>query len=75
MTEWRKARRSGALRSLSVKRGRKAKPADPVAKKVERLEKELARTREQLRKAELIIEVQGKVAGLLGFSLDDERNS
>jgi len=75
LTSWRKARRTGALRRLGRKRGRKAKPADPLTKQVDRLERELARTREQLRKAELIIEVQGKVAGLLGFSLEDGRSS
>ena len=75
LTAWRKARRTGALRRLGRKRGRKAKRADPLAKKVEQLEKELSRTREALRKAELILEVQGKVAGLLGFNLEDGRSS
>jgi hypothetical protein len=75
LTAWRKVRRSGALRRLSQKRGRKPKSADPLAKKVEQLERELSRTREALRRAELIIDVQGKVARLLGFSLEDGRSS
>jgi len=75
LTAWRKARRSGALESLNRKRGRKAKPVNPLDKKVARLERELARTQEQLRQAEVIIEVQGKVAGLLGFSLEDGKSS
>ncbi len=75
LTAWRRARRTGALRRLGRKRGRKAKSGNPLAKKVEQLEKELSRTREALRKAELILEVQGKVAGLLGFNLEDGRNS
>ena len=34
-----------------------------------------ARLENELRKAHLIIDVQGKVAGLLGISLDDGTNS
>ena len=75
LSEWRRARRKGALGSLSRRRGRKPKQADPSAKQVARLERENAKLREELRKAELIIEVQGKVAGLLGFSLDDGKDS
>ena len=75
LTVWRKARRSGALQRLGRKRGRKPRPAEQMARKIEQLERELSRTREQLRKAEVIIEVQGKVAGLLGFSLKDGRSS
>jgi transposase-like protein len=75
LTAWRKAVRQGALRRLGRKRGRKPLPVNPLTKKVERLERELSRTRDQLRKAELILEVQGKVAGLLGFRLEDGRSS
>ena len=75
LTAWRQARRTGALRHLGRKRGRKAETTNPLAKKVVHLERELTRTREQLRKAELIIEVQGKVAGLLGFCLEEGRSS
>ena len=72
---WRKAVRKGALGRLSRKRGRKGKQVNPLTKEVERLERQLSRTRDELRRAELIIEVQGKVAGLLGFSLEDGRDS
>jgi len=75
LTAWRKARRSGALQQLGRKRGRKRKSSNPLEKKVDRLERDLARAREQLRQAELIIEVQGKVAGLLGFSLENGKSS
>ncbi len=75
LTVWRRARRRGALQRLGRKRGRKPRQVDQMVKKIEQLERALSRTREQLRKAEVIIEVQGKVAGLLGFSLEDERNS
>lgn len=75
IVEWRRLRRAGALGSLGKKRGRKPKDVDPLQKKVDRLERELARTREELRKAHLILDVQGKVAELLGFSLAGEKDS
>ena len=40
-----------------------------------KLERQNARLENELRKAHLIIDVQGKVAGLLGISLDDGANS
>ena len=40
-----------------------------------RTERRNARLENELRKAHLIIDVQGKVAGLLGISLDDGTNS
>lgn len=75
VSEWRKARREGALGSLGRKRGRKPKPADPAARQVARLECELAKAKEELRKAHLSLEVQGEVAGLLGIDLSDGKNS
>ena len=42
---------------------------------VRKLERQNARLENELRKAHLIIDVQGKVAGLLGISLDDGTNS
>ena len=62
LTTWRKAAHSGSLKALSKKRGRKP-------------ERQNARLENELRKAHLIIDVQGKVAGLLGISLDDGTNS
>ena len=38
-------------------------------------EREIVRLENELRKAHLIIDVQGKVAGLLGLSLEDGTNS
>ena len=68
LTSWRKARRSGALRGLtSKKRGAKPKARNPLEVKVARLEKEL-------HKAHTILDVQEKVAGLLGFSLKDGKD-
>jgi hypothetical protein len=66
VSDWRQARDSGALTALSKKRGRKPKERNPVDRKVRELEREVGLLREKLRKAEVIMEAQGKVAGLLG---------
>ena len=73
LTSWRKAARSGSLKALSKKRGRKAE-RNPLEGRVRTLEREKARLETELHKAHLIIDVQGKVAGLLGLSLEDEKN-
>lgn len=75
ISEWRAARRRGALGGLQKKRGRKADPNRAARKRITQLERELARTQEELRKARLILDVQGKVAGLLGLNFDNEKNS
>lgn len=76
LTAWRKAQRRGALDALD-RRKRKGKPrADQALEKENRrLERENSRLREDLRKANLILEVQGKVSRLLDIDLSDERNS
>ena len=67
LTTWRKAAHSGSLKALSKKRGRKPE-RNPLDEKVRKLERRNARLENELRKAHLIIDVQGKVAGLLGIS-------
>jgi hypothetical protein len=74
LTTWRRARDQGVLDRLSAKRGPKPVPPNPLVKKVDQLEREIGRLREKLRKAELILDVQGKVAGLLGLNLGGEQN-
>lgn len=71
LTTWRRQRDAGALRELGKKRGRKAKPRD---KEKERLERENVRLRLELSRALGIIEVQKKVAALLGIPLTDQEN-
>jgi transposase len=68
LDKWRKQRREGTLQALSPqKRGPKA---DPQAAEIARLRRENERLQERLRRAENIIEVQKKVAALLGAPLD-----
>ncbi len=67
LTAWRLQRDAGALEGLrSKKRGPKAKAVEP---RVKRLEQEVSRLRRQLEQAETIIDIQKKVAGILGIPL------
>jgi len=76
LTKWREARREGSLRGLrSRKRGAKPKEGNPLEPKVRELEAKVARLEKDLHTAHTILDVQGKVAGLLGFSLKDGKNS
>ena len=71
LTTWRRQRDEGALAGLTPKRrGRKAKPKNPLADEVARLQGENLRLKEQLRQAELIIDVQKKVSEMLNISLN-----
>jgi len=72
--DWRRARDGGAVRALSKKRGRKPQEKNPLDRKVRELEREVSRLQENLRKAEVIIDVQGKLAGLLGQLQQDEQS-
>jgi transposase-like protein len=70
LTTWRRQRDEGALAGLTPKRrGRKAKPKNPLADEVARLGRENRRLQEKLRQAELIIEVQKKVSEMLNIPL------
>ncbi len=67
LAEWRRDAKQGALKGLSKKRGRKARSAE--SRELEELRREKARLEEKLRRAEIIIDVQKKVATLLGIQL------
>jgi transposase-like protein len=69
LTTWRRERDAGELAGLTPKkRGRKSRK-NPLADEVARLERELARMQRELEKANTVIEVQKKVAALLGRTL------
>jgi transposase-like protein len=66
LTKWRRERKDGILDGLRPqKRGPKSK-ANPLAHENEKLRRDNARLADRLRKAEIVIDVQKKVAMLLG---------
>lgn len=66
LTTWRRERKAGTLKALAPrKRGPKSK-RDPVAEENQQLRRQNERLSEDLRKAEIVIDVQKKVAALLG---------
>ncbi len=70
ISKWRKLRDRGLLGALAPqRRGPKPAPRDPVLDELEQLRKENARLQARLTRAEAIIEVQKKVAQLLGTAL------
>ena len=71
LTTWRRQRDSGEFGSK--KRGKKA--ANLPVRELARLRAENERLREQLEKAEAIIEVQKKVSDLLGLSYQGDRKA
>jgi len=65
---WRRQRETRALGGMRArKRGPKAKDVDP---RVKQLEREVALLQRRLKQAETIIEIQKKVAGMLGIPLN-----
>jgi transposase len=67
LATWRRERASGVLQALAPqKRGPKSK-RDPVQEEIQKLQKDNARLTEQLRKAEIVIDIQKKVGALLGW--------
>ena len=66
LSTWRRERDAGALQALTPqKRGPKSK-RDPIAEENQQLRREMLRLAEELRKAEIVIDIQKKVATLLG---------
>ncbi len=75
LTNWRRQRDAGQVPS---QRGRKKDPSTAERHQVARLQRENERLTEKLRRAELIIDVQKKIAALLGNPIstapeDDEK--
>lgn len=66
LSRWRRQREAGASAALEPKkRGRKARPVDPQAKRIAELEREAQHLRHKLEKAEMIIDVQKKLSRIL----------
>jgi len=75
LTTWRQAQERGELAGLAPKkRGRKAMPLDPSGKKIIELERQVARLTARAERAEALVEVQKKVALLLGTPFDSEKS-
>ena len=80
LSSWRRERERGELEGLAAKkRGRKGRPDKELVEENQRLAREIARLEKRLAQAETIIDVQKKVATLLGIPLksqaDDGSNS
>jgi transposase-like protein len=72
LVNWRRERAQGMRAALTPqKRGPKSK-RNPMAEEVQKLQRQNARLSEDLRKAHIIIDVQKKVAALLGHPISDE---
>ena len=70
LTDWRRQRDAGAFSALSpVRRGPKMAEPNPLEADLAGVRRENARLRRRLEQAEAIIEVQKKVAALLGIPL------
>src|SRR5262245_10189938 len=66
---WQKERDEGGLVALGPKRRGPKPKRDAAAKEVERLRRQNERLQQELRKAEIIIDVQKKLAALLGIEV------
>jgi len=75
LTKWRQERKSGILEGLAPqKRGPKSKN-NPLTAENQKLRRDNERLADRLRKAEIVIDVQKKVAMLLGIPLAGSEGS
>ena len=73
ITDWRRLRDEGALTGLAPrKRGRKVTAKNPLVDEVARLQRELAKANARAKRAEGLVEVQKKMAELLGEEIPSE---
>jgi transposase-like protein len=72
LTAWRAARASGERAGLDAKRrGTKPRVRDGRAQRVAELEREVTRWKSRAERAEFLVELQKKVASILGIELDE----
>jgi transposase len=70
LTEWRRQRDAGTLGALTpARRGPKLRPINPLSAELAGARRDIAQLRHRLQRAEAIIEVQKKLADLLGIPL------
>jgi transposase len=75
LTTWRRQRAQGQLAALSPKkRGRKSSVDEALAKELAELKQDKQRLQTRLQQAETIIEVQKKLSGLLGLTLNEKQS-
>ena len=75
LTTWRHQRAQGQLEALSPKnRGRKPSVNESLVKELAELKRDNQRLENRLRQAETIIEVQKKLSGLLGLTLNETQS-
>jgi len=71
---WRRARARGELAALTPqRRGRKATPVDPRERKIAEFEWQVAQVTARAERAEALVDLQKKLAVLLGRPLESER--
>jgi transposase len=74
LTAWRHQVERGTLDALSSKkRGPKARKPDPSVRRITEQEKEIQKLRARLRKAELIIDAQKKIAEIFQLPCDQKK--
>ncbi len=76
LSKWRQQRTRGQLQGLGPKkRGRSAQAPAPAAAELDRLRRENEQLRAQLEQAEIIMDVQKKLARLLGLTTAESQSS
>jgi transposase-like protein len=74
LAAWRAARDRGELAGRAKPRGPARRVVDPRDKRIAELERETTRWQKRAERAEALVEVQKKVAALLGTPLESERS-
>jgi len=75
LTDWRRQRDGGAIGGLiPARRGPKTTEPNPLAAELSRLQRDNGRLARRLTRAEAIIDIQKKVAALLGIPLAPSDN-
>jgi transposase len=71
LVTWRRERRAGVLEALKPRKRGPRSERNPLTEENQKLRRQVGQLTEKLRKAEIIIDVQKKVAALLGNPIPD----